>query len=72
VFGFEVPLHEIALQIAGEIKDGLVFHLPTQTAQTRFWVNGQMMQNLTNISPGIVLVTAFLFCFSKRALTWQQ
>jgi integrase len=26
----EVPLHEIASQIAGERKDGLVFHLPTQ------------------------------------------
>ena len=26
----EVPLHEIALQIAGERMDGIVFHLPTQ------------------------------------------
>lgn len=47
----EVPLHEIALQVAGERKEGFVFHLPTQDGANkvlRKWaVDAQLDKHIT-------------------------
>jgi integrase len=65
----EVPLHEIALQIAGERKEGLVFHLPTQDGANKVLGKWATDAKLSKHFTWHWLVTAFPFCFSKKVLT---